>query len=272
MTVTRFAPSPTGLLHLGHAFGAITAWQSGDTCLLRIEDIDASRSRDRFVTAIFQDLKWLGLAWKTPVLRQSGRMHAYRAALARLEGMGVTYPCFCTRADIAREIARAGDAPHGHEEARYPGTCRALPPDIRQARIAAGAPYAIRLDTGAAAALTGPLTFLEHGQRRAVDPGHSGDVVIARKDMPTCYHLSVVVDDAAQGVSLVTRGADLLAATHVQRLLQAVLGLPEPRYAHHRLILDAAGRKFSKRDAAVTLKALREAGATPADIRTRIGL
>jgi glutamyl-Q tRNA(Asp) synthetase len=272
MIVTRFAPSPTGLLHLGHAFAAITAYQGGDDFVLRIEDIDKARSRDDMVEAIFADLKWLGLSWDEPVMRQHGRMAVYRAALGRLEKLGLTYPCFCTRADIAREIARAGDAPHGPGGALYPGTCRALPPETRQARIGAGAPYAIRLDTGAAAALTGPLTFLEHGQRRAVDPGHSGDVVIARKDMPTCYHLSVVVDDAAQGVTLVTRGADLLPATHVQRLLQAVLGLPEPRYAHHRLILDAAGRKFSKRDAAVTLKTLREAGATPADIRARIGL
>jgi glutamyl-Q tRNA(Asp) synthetase len=271
MTVTRFAPSPTGLLHLGHAFGAITAWQSGDTCLLRIEDIDASRSRDRFVTAIFQDLKWLGLAWKTPVLRQSGRMHAYRAALARLEGMGVTYPCFCTRADIARGVAAADSAPHGLTPV-YPGTCRALTPKERHARIASGQSYAVRLDVTRAMAMTGPLTFVEHGKVMAADPLPQGDVVIARKDMPTSYHLSVVVDDAEQGVTLVTRGRDLLDATPIQRLLQALLHLPAPAYAHHRLILNAAGRKFSKRDGAVTLQALREGGATPADIRARIGL
>jgi glutamyl-Q tRNA(Asp) synthetase len=272
MIVTRFAPSPTGLLHLGHAFAAITAYEGGDDFVLRIEDIDRARSRDAFVEAIFLDLKWLGLSWDEPVIRQSSRMAVYGAALARLQEQGLTYPCFCTRADIAREIAQAGDAPHGRQAPLYPGTCRALPAEERQARIAAGASYAIRLDTGRAAALTGPLTFLEQGHRRAADPGHCGDVVIARKDMPTSYHLSVVVDDAAQGVTLVTRGDDLLPATHVQRLLQALLGLPEPQYAHHRLILDAAGRKFSKRDAAVTLKALREAGATPADIRARIGL
>jgi glutamyl-Q tRNA(Asp) synthetase len=272
MVVTRFAPSPTGLLHLGHAFAAITAYEGGDDFVLRIEDIDRARSRDAFVEAIFLDLKWLGLSWDEPVIRQSSRMAVYGAALARLQEQGLTYPCFCTRADIAREIVQAGDAPHGRQAPLYPGTCRALPAEERQARIAAGASYAIRLDTGRAAALTGPLTFLEQGHRRAADPGHCGDVVIARKDMPTSYHLSVVVDDAAQGVTLVTRGDDLLSATHVQRLLQALLGLPEPQYAHHRLILDAAGRKFSKRDAAVTLKALREAGATPADIRARIGL
>jgi glutamyl-Q tRNA(Asp) synthetase len=272
MVVTRFAPSPTGLLHLGHAFAAITAYEGGDDFVLRIEDIDRARSRDAFVEAIFLDLKWLGLSWDEPVIRQSSRMAVYGAALARLQEQGLTYPCFCTRADIAREIVQAGDAPHGRQAPLYPGTCRALPAEERQARIAAGASYAIRLDTGRAAALTGPLTFLEQGHRRAADPGHCGDVVIARKDMPTSYHLSVVVDDAAQGVTLVTRGDDLLSATHVQRLLQALLGLPEPQYAHHRLILDAAGRKFSKRDAVVTLKALREAGATPADIRARIGL
>lgn len=275
MIVTRFAPSPTGLLHLGHAFAAIVAFQGGDDFVLRIEDIDAARSRDHFIEAIFLDLKWLGLSWDEPVLRQSARMDAYRAALDQLEDL--TYPCFCTRADIAREIAGAGDAPHagaphGNKGPLYPGTCRTLTAGERRARMAAGEPYAIRLDVAAAAALTGPLTFLEHGRRYAVHPGLFGDVVIARKDLPTSYHLSVVVDDARQGVNLVTRGEDLLPATHVQRLLQALLALPEPQYAHHRLILDEEGRKFSKRNAAVTLKALREAGATPADIRARIGL
>lgn len=273
MIVTRFAPSPTGLLHLGHAFAAITAYQAGDDFLLRIEDIDASRSRETFIEAIFLDLKWLGLSWDEPVMRQSRRLDAYRAALDQLSRQGVTYPCFCTRADIAREIARAGDAPHAGDDAQvYPGTCRALSADVRQARIAAGEAYAIRLDVQKALALTGPLTFLEQGQPRDADPAPGGDVVIARKDMPTSYHLSVVVDDAAQNVTLVTRGEDLLAATPVQRLLQALLGLPEPQYAHHRLVLDRDGRKFSKRDTTITLKALRDMGKTPADIRARIGL
>jgi glutamyl-Q tRNA(Asp) synthetase len=272
MIVTRFAPSPTGLLHLGHAFAAITAFEAGDDFVLRIEDIDAARSRDAFVEAIFFDLKWLGLSWDEPVLRQSTRMEAYRAALDRLAAQDLTYPCFCTRADIAREIARAGDAPHGREGPLYPGTCRALSAAQRRNRMAAGAPYAVRLDVAKAAALTGPLSFLEQNRRIAVKPMLFGDIVIARKDMPASYHLSVAVDDAHQGVTLVTRGQDLLPATHVQRLLQALLDLPEPRYAHHRLILDEAGRKFSKRDTAVTLKTLREAGATPADIRARIGL
>jgi glutamyl-Q tRNA(Asp) synthetase len=272
MIVTRFAPSPTGLLHLGHAFAAIVAAQAGDDFVLRIEDIDGSRSRDHFIEAIMLDLKWLGLSWDEPVLRQSSRMDAYRTAQDRLAAQGLTYPCFCTRADIAREIARAGDAPHSSEGPLYPGTCRALSRDVRDARIAAGESYAIRLDVAKATALTGPLTFLEQGHRVDVEPALFGDVVIARKDMPTSYHLSVVVDDAGQGVTLVTRGEDLLPATHVQRLLQALLELPEPAYAHHRLILDENGRKFSKRDGAVTLKSLREAGATPADIRARIDL
>jgi len=272
MIVTRFAPSPTGLLHLGHAYAAITAHESGDDFLLRIEDIDKGRSRDQFIQAIFHDLKWLGLSWDEPTLRQSTRMQAYAEALATLKAYGLVYPCFCTRAEIAQEVARAGEAQHGPDGPLYPGTCRALPREIGTARVAAGESYALRLDVVKAAALTGPLTFLEHGHREPVDPLRFGDVVIARKDMPTSYHLAVVVDDAYQRVTLVTRGEDLLSATHIQRLLQGLLRLPEPAYAHHPLMLDEKGRKFSKRDDAVTLESLRDAGATPADIRARIGL
>jgi glutamyl-Q tRNA(Asp) synthetase len=271
MIVTRFAPSPTGLLHLGHAYAAITAHESGDDFLLRIEDIDKGRSRDEFILAIFHDLKWLGLSWDEPTLRQSTRMAAYGAALARLQDAGLVYPCFCTRAEIAAEIARAGEAQHGPDGPLYPGTCKALAGGEGAQRIAAGENHALRLDVTKAAALAGPQTFLEHGHRHAVDPARFGDTVIARKDMPTSYHLAVVVDDAHQQVTLVTRGEDLLPATHIQRLLQALLGLPEPAYAHHALVLDDSGRKFSKRDAAVTLQALREQGLTPADIRARIG-
>ncbi|HVV27019.1 MAG TPA: tRNA glutamyl-Q(34) synthetase GluQRS [Rhizomicrobium sp.] len=276
MIVTRFAPSPTGLLHLGHAYAAIIACESGDDFVLRIEDIDRARSRDRFTQAIFHDLKWLGLSWDEPALRQSARMDAYARALATLTDMDLVYPCFCTRAEIAREIARAGEAQHlsgaGPDGPLYPGTCRALPQEDRARRIAAGDSFALRLDVAKAAGLVGPLTFLEHGRRHACDPLRFGDIVIARKDMPTSYHLAVVVDDAFQQVTLVTRGADLLPAVHIQRLLQALLKLPEPAYAHHPLVLDEKGRKFSKRDGAVTLEALREAGATPADIRAKIGL
>lgn len=269
MIVTRFAPSPTGLLHLGHAFAAQTAAMAGTRFLLRIEDIDTARARENFVSAIFEDLGWLGLRWEMPVLRQSARMDAYRAALARLDGMGLLYPCFCTRKEIADEIARASDAPHGPEGALYPGTCRRFSESARTEKIAAGASYALRLDAHAAANCVGALSFQEAGAGPcgehgliAVDPLLFGDVVLARKDTPASYHLAVVVDDAFQGVNLVTRGNDLFAAAHVQRVLQALLELPEPSYAHHRLILDAQGRKFSKRDKAVTLRHLRDSGAS----------
>jgi glutamyl-Q tRNA(Asp) synthetase len=281
MIVTRFAPSPTGLLHLGHAMAAITAHESGDDFLLRIEDIDKGRSRDAFILKIFYDLKWLGLSWDEPTLRQSSRMGAYAEALSHLKAHGLVYPCFCTRAEIAAEIARAGEAQHsvawgpsgpGPDGPLYPGTCRTLPREEGAAHMAAGESFALRLDVAKAAARVGALTYLEHGLRHAVEPLRFGDIVIARKDMPTSYHLAVVVDDAYQKVNLVTRGEDLLSATHIQRLLQALLKLPEPAYAHHPLVLDDQGRKFSKRDGAVSLESLREQGLTPADIRARIGL
>jgi len=279
MIVTRFAPSPTGLLHLGHAFAALTAARSGERFLLRIEDLDTARCREEFVAAIFEDLHWLGLSWEEPVLRQSARGEAYRNALGMLAQQHLLYPCFCTRKEIAEEIARAVEAPHGPDGPIYPGTCRHLPEEERAARMAAGTPYALRLDSAKAAALAGPLSFEERGAGPggergliAVEPGLFGDVVLARKDMPAAYHLGVVVDDAFQGVTLVTRGNDLFAATHVQRLLQKLLGLPEPAYAHHRLILDAQGKKFSKRDRAVTLQSLRDDGVTPRDVRVRVGL
>ncbi len=274
MIVTRFAPSPTGLLHLGHAFAALTAAEAGNRFLLRIEDIDTARAREEFVTAIFEDLTWLGLRWEEPVLRQSTRFEAYRAALARLEADGLLYPCFCTRKEIAEEIARASEAPHGPEGPLYPGTCRHLSTTERARKLASGASYALRLDAAKAANLAGELEFLEQGAGPdgehgiiAVKPMLFGDVVLARKDTPSSYHLAVVVDDAFQGVTLVTRGNDLFAAAHVQRLLQALLALPAPAYAHHRLILDGQGRKFSKRDKAVTLRDLRAQGETPASIR-----
>ena len=274
MIVTRFAPSPTGLLHLGHAFAALRAAEAGNRFLLRIEDIDTARAREEFVTAIFEDLTWLGLRWEEPVLRQSARFEAYRAALARLEADGLLYPCFCTRKEIAEEIARASEAPHGPEGPLYPGTCRHLSGEKRMRKLASGASYALRLDAAKAADLAGELKFLEQGAGPngehgiiAVKPMLFGDVVLARKDTPSSYHLAVVVDDAFQGVTLVTRGNDLFAATHVQRLLQALLALPAPAYAHHRLILDRQGRKFSKRDKAVTLYDLRAHGETPASIR-----
>jgi len=275
MIVTRFAPSPTGYLHLGHAFAALTAARAGERFLLRIEDLDKTRAREEFVTAIFEDLAWLGLTWEEPVLSQSTRADAYGEALNRLKPF--TYPCFCTRKEIAEEIARAGEAPHidlvpapqtGPDGPIYPGTCRHLPDSERDARITNGQTYAVRLDAAMASTAVGPLTFTEHGHNHAVDPLLFGDVVLARKELPAAYHLAVVVDDAHQGVTLVTRGQDLLPATHVQRLLQALLDYPAPAYAHHRLILDKDGRKFSKRDRAITLRALRAEGITPAELET----
>ncbi len=279
MIVTRFAPSPTGLLHLGHAFAALTAARAGERFLVRIEDIDTTRCRPEFEAAIFEDLAWLGLTWETPVLRQSERFPAYRSALDALSARGLLYPCFCTRKEIADEIARAGEAPHGPEGALYPGTCRGLRAAERERRIASGASYALRLDAAKAAREVGALTFEENGADPSgkrgtisVNPMLFGDVVLARKETPASYHLAVAVDDAHQGVTLVTRGNDLFSATHVQRVLQALLGLQEPRYAHHRLILDAQGKKFSKRDQAVTLRSLRESGVSVDEVKTRVGL
>lgn len=281
MPTTRFAPSPTGLLHLGHAFAALSAYQAaaGGRFLLRIEDLDTGRARAEYITSIEEDLAWLGLRWETPLLHQSTRAAAYEAALARLSARELLYPCFCTRSEIAAEMARAGQAPHERPSALYPGTCRGLSAGERAERRRAGVPYALRLDVGRAAALAGALEFSElgagpageHGPIR-VDPQSFGDVVLARKDLPAAYHLAVVVDDAYQQVTLVTRGHDLFSATHLQRLLQALLRLPVPQYAHHRLILDPSGNKFSKRDRAVTLRHLREQGVTPALIRERLGL
>ncbi|MFB9970256.1 tRNA glutamyl-Q(34) synthetase GluQRS [Pseudoroseomonas cervicalis] len=270
--VTRFAPFPTGRLHLGHAHSALLAWRlardSGGRFLLRIEDIDTLRCRPDFVDGILEDLAWLGLDWDGPVRRQSEHFPEYRAVLGRLEGLGLLYPCFCTRADIAREIAAIGHAPHGPDGALYPGTCRRLSPADRAARIAAGEPYALRLDMAAALAhAPRPLSCLEHGRRRRCDPARFGDVVLARKDIPASYHLCVTHDDALQGVTLVTRAADLAPATDLHRLLQALLGWRAPRYCHHGLLLGADGKKLSKRDNAPTLRGLREKGLSPEAVR-----
>lgn len=282
--VTRFAPSPTGLLHLGHAFAALTAFDAArpDGFVLRIEDLDLSRCRPQFEAAILEDLAWLGLSWRKPVLHQSSRGEAYRAALAALERHGVTYPCFCTRAEIAAEVARAAQAPHPQQPAGtalYPGTCRSLSPAERARRIARGEAFAVRLNAARAAEIIErrDLRFTETGAGPSAETGHIevdplllGDVVIARKDLPAAYHLAVVIDDAFQGITMVTRGNDLFSATHVQRLLQALLGLPMPLYMHHRLILDEQGRKFSKRDEAPTLSSLRTQGITPQEIRRQL--
>ncbi len=270
--VTRFAPSPTGLLHLGHAYAALIGWraarEAGGRFLLRIEDIDQTRCRSEFAAAMLEDLAWLGLDWDGPVRIQSEHFADYRHALDRLQHKGVLYPCFCTRAAIAAEIAAAAGAPHGPDGPLYPGTCRALSAVERAERIAAGESFALRLDAIRAQALAGPLSWADTGRGGiAADAALHGDVVLARKDTPASYHLAVTVDDALQGVTLVTRGEDLFAATHVHRLLQALLDLPTPRYRHHALLVDAAGRRLAKRDKALTLRALREAGRTPAGVR-----
>ncbi len=275
MIVTRFAPSPTGLLHLGHAYSALIGWrparQAGGRFLLRIEDIDRARCREEFVAAIVEDLAWLGLDWDGDVRRQSEHLDDYRAALDRLDTAGFIYPCFCTRAAIKAEIARAEAAPHGEEGALYPGTCRALSESERARRIAQGESYALRLDVVRAAARVGALEWEEEGKgRMAARPDLLGDVVLARKDIPTSYHLAVTVDDALQGVTLVTRGEDLFAATHIHRLLQALLDLPVPRYRHHKLLTDASGKRFAKRDQPLTLRALRESGRKSEEIRALV--
>ena len=270
--VTRFAPSPTGWLHLGHAHAALFAQRaaraSGGRFLLRIEDIDTGRCRPEFEAAIYEDLAWLGLDWEKPVRRQSEHMAEYAAAVARLENMGLIYPCFCTRAAIKAEIERAADAPQGPDGPIYPGICRTLAQDERARRIASGESYALRLDMARAAARAGRLTWTDRGRGTVIAaPEKFGDVVLARKDTPTSYHLAVTLDDATQGVTLVTRGEDLAPATDIHRLLQALLGLPTPEYHHHRLITDAAGKRLAKRDRASTLRDLREAGHSPDEVR-----
>jgi glutamyl-Q tRNA(Asp) synthetase len=284
--ISRFAPSPTGRLHLGHAFSAVRAHDlaraAGGLFLLRIEDIDPGRTREAFVAGIEEDLRWLGLAWDGPVVRQSQRLGLYADALDKLKARGLVYPCFCTRAEIAESAA----APHGGTPV-YPGTCRALPLD--EARLARE-PHCWRLDMGRAVSSVRPepvegLSLLPPaeekdgastgsarpdffwqdefaGRVRAV-PELQGDVVLARKDAPTSYHLAVTVDDAAQGVTDVVRGMDLFEATHVHRLLQALLGLPTPLYHHHALLTGADGRRLAKRDGARSLAEMRAEGADP---------
>jgi glutamyl-Q tRNA(Asp) synthetase len=278
--VTRFAPSPTGLLHLGHAFAALFAAQaahaSGGRFLLRIEDIDTARARPEFERAIDEDLAWLQLAWERPVRRQSEHFADYAAALETLRGRDLLYPCFCTRKEIAAEIVASAVAPQGPDGPLYPGTCKRVDPIERTRRLAGGEDHAWRLDVARAKSAVGSLAFEESGDvpdagRVVARPEMFGDVVLARKDTPASYHLAVVVDDAGQGVTLVTRGLDLLPATHLHRLLQALLQLPVPRYRHHRLVTDESGKRLAKRDQATALRTLRERGVRPEDIRTQLG-
>ncbi len=272
--VTRFAPSPTGKLHLGHAASALFAAARGtEGFILRIEDIDAARCRPEFEDAIYRDLTWLGLAWPQPVRRQSEHFADYRAALAKLEAEGLLYPCFCSRREIQEEINRAPAAPHGPEGALYPGTCKQLHAAQRADKIAQNIPYALRLDMEAALKrLSAPLFWHDHSKgRQQATPALLGDVVLARRDAPASYHLCVTVDDHRQGITLVTRGEDLFHASHLHRLLQHLLDLDTPEYHHHGLLLDHEGKRFAKRNNAVTLEYLRKTDRkTPADIRALV--
>ena len=284
--VFRFAPSPNGYLHLGHAFSALLnfdlARASGGRLLLRIEDIDPTRCRPEYEEAIYQDLAWLGISWEAPVRRQSEHLDAYRKTLDRLAAQGLIYPGFESRADIAKLVRQReaeGPWPRDPDGAPlYPGEAKLLSEDARAGLVESGVPYALRLDMSAAIARAGELSWAECGEgpngetgRLVAAPQVWGDVVLARKETPTSYHLSVVVDDALQGVTDVVRGADLFHATSVHRLLQRLLGLPEPVYRHHRLICDEAGHKLAKSTRSTALRELRAQGATAADIRRLIG-
>ncbi len=275
--VTRFAPSPTGLLHLGHAYSALFAFEaarkSGGSFLLRIEDIDFTRCRREFEVAILEDLAWLGIEWETPVRRQSDHLHEYVAVAEQLRVRGLLYPCFCTRKDIQREIELAAAAPHAQEGPVYPGMCRSLSEDERQSRIVSGESFAMRLDLNRAIAeVGGDLEWidLERGLQKA-QPEVLGDVVLVRKDIGCSYHLAVVMDDALQGVTRITRGQDLFQATHVQRLLQALLNLPTPEYHHHPLICDTEGKRLAKRHEAEPLRSLKSRGVSAHDVWERLG-
>ena len=285
--VFRFAPSPNGYLHLGHAYSALLnfdrARETGGRFLLRMEDIDATRCRPEYETAIYEDLAWLGIAWETPVRRQSEHLDAYRAALDRLSALGLVYPAFESRAEITRLVAaRDADGPSPRDPdcaPLYPGTARSLSADERDRLIDTGAPYALRLDMAAACRRAAGLSWNELGEgpdgERGVVPARPeawGDVIVARKETPTSYHLSVVVDDALQDISEIVRGQDLFHATSVHRLLQVLLRLPEPVYRHHGLVRDDGGRKLSKSTSSTGLRELRAAGATPAGIRQLVGL
>jgi glutamyl-Q tRNA(Asp) synthetase len=285
--IFRFAPSPNGYLHLGHAYSALLnfdlAHQTGGQFLLRIEDIDATRCRPEFETAIYEDLAWLGIAWEKPVRRQSLHLADYREALEKLSVQGLVYPAFESRAELARLVAQReanGQWPRDPDGVPlYPGAAKLLASDTRARLLESGAPSALRLDMTAACARAGGLSWIEHGEGPngetgtvAARPETWGDVILARKETPTSYHLSVVIDDALQGVTEVVRGQDLFWSTSVHRLLQQLLGLSQPAYRHHRLVLDAAGRKLSKSTEATGLHELRAGGATPADIRRLAGL
>ncbi|MET0238357.1 MAG: tRNA glutamyl-Q(34) synthetase GluQRS [Sphingobium sp.] len=275
--VTRFAPSPTGALHIGHGWSALMAHdlaRAGDGRFrLRIEDIDGARSRPEHVAGILTDLMWLGIEWDGPLVMQSDRLPLYRDAVNRLAAEGLAYPCFCTRADIARQIAASASAPHGPDGPAYPGTCACLSPQERADRIAAGEPHAWRLAMAQATRRAGPLTWHDMDRGEVVaDPLPFGDIVLARKDAPGSYHLCATMDDAAMDISHVVRGTDLREATHVHRLLQALHGWPTPAYRFHPLLIDSEGRRLAKRSGGLSLAELRADGHDPvrlaADLRS----
>jgi glutamyl-Q tRNA(Asp) synthetase len=273
---TRFAPSPTGYLHLGHALAAKIAHdlarsQPAGCFLLRHEDIDHSRARPEYEHAIEDDLRWLGYHWDEPILRQSERTAAYDAALDTLKQQDLVYPCFCTRKEIQAEWAAMAAAPHSDTEPPYPGTCQLLSPADRTQKLASGLAHSWRLDARAAAPLCQGLSFhdLRHGTR-SIDPTLIDDVVLARKDIGTAYHLAVVVDDAFQAITHVTRGEDLLSSTPIHRVLQHLLGFPKPTYLHHPLVLDNQGRRLAKRHDSLSLRQLRSEDKSPADIQTML--
>lgn len=277
--VTRFAPSPTGRLHIGHAYSAMFAYklamESGGKFILRIEDIDPERCHKKFEDGIYEDFAWLGLKWEEPVRRQSDFMSEYSDAIAKLQARDLLYPCFCTRKEIREEVARSGYAPHGPEGLLYPGICKGLSTDEVAEKIAQGIPYAFRLDMNKALEqVTTPMTWIDRGEGKQIaKPEDLGDVVLARKDITTSYHLSVTMDDHAQGVTLVTRGEELFYATHLHRLLQELLELDVPEWHHHKFITDEDGNRLAKRDNAISLQYLREEqGKSPQDIMEMVGL
>lgn len=273
--ITRFAPSPTGLLHLGHAFSALLAFKSAQKnqgkFILRIEDIDTSRARPEFEEAIYRDLSWLGITWEHPVRRQSNHFDDYQKALDKLENLGVLYPCFCSRADIRKEIKNSTNAPHGPEGPLYPGTCRHLSDQERADRTGQGIPFAIRLNLEKALnQVPEALFYYEKSFKTPANPETLGDVVLARKETPSSYHLSVVVDDHLQSISHIIRGQDLAHTTPIHCLLQKLLGYSTPHYHHHDLLVGEDGKRFAKRDQSLTLETLKIEGKTLKDIETLI--
>ena len=275
--ITRFAPSPTGYLHLGHAYAALFAEkfarETGGRFILRIEDIEKARCKPELEQAIYEDLNWLGLTWDEPVRRQSNHLADYTAALNTLSNLNLTYPCFCTRKEINAEIQRAGGAPHNSEVSVYPGTCKLLTETERMKRIHEGQGHATRLNMTEALEITGVLSWKDReAGLQTANFNCFGDIIIARKDIPTSYHLSVTVDDALQDITLVTRGEDLAESTSIHRLLQSLLGYKSPQYCHHKLIKNSEGKRLAKRDRGTSLRSLRAKGKKPKDIRSMIGM